>query len=337
MRAAFIEQTGPPEAIRVGDLPKPEPGPGQVLVRVGATALNPIDLYVRSGLIAMPMAFPYIIGCDLAGTVEAVGPGEGRFQVGDRVWGSNQGLLGRPGVTAEYAAVDEAWLYPTPASLADTDAAALALVGITAHMGLFQKGRLASGETVYVAGGSGGVGSVVVQMAKAAGARVITSAGSPEKVEFCRGLGADVALNYKVDDIAEGIRASAPDGVDVWFETRREPDLEVSIPLLRKRGRMILIAGRGAKPTLPLGSFYTRDCALLGFAMFNASPDEQRRCAGDIGEWVEAGMLKANVGRIFPLDDSAAAQQFLEENTIGGAGTLRGKVVIRVEETEAVR
>ncbi|MEJ7637764.1 MAG: zinc-binding dehydrogenase [Singulisphaera sp.] len=173
-------------------------------------------------------------------------------------------------------------------------------------------------------------------MAKAAGAAV-TSAGSPEKLEFCRQLGADLALNYKVDDIPEGLRAASAEGIDVWFETQREPDLEVAVPLLRKRGRMILMAGRSARPTLPLGSFYPRDCALLGFAMFNASPDEQRRCADDIGEWVEAGMLKANVGRIFPLAESAAAEQFLEENTIGGAGTLRGKVVIRVEETEALQ
>src|SRR3954454_9849611 len=137
MRAAYIEQTGPPEAIQVGDLPRPRPGPGQVLVKVGATSLNPIDLYVRSGLIAMPMAFPYIIGCDLAGTVERVGSGVGLFRVGERVWGSYQGLLGRQGVTAEYAIVDERWLYPAPASLAETEAAAMALVGITAHLGLF--------------------------------------------------------------------------------------------------------------------------------------------------------------------------------------------------------
>src|SRR5947208_3059423 len=153
MRAAYIESTGPVESIRVGDLPTPEPGPGEVLVKVGATALNPIDLYVRSGLVAMPLSFPYIIGCDLAGTVERLGAGAGRFRVGDRVWGSNQGLLGRQGATAEYAAVAEDWLYPTPATLSDAEAAALALVGITAHLGLFRRGQLAIGETVYVPGG----------------------------------------------------------------------------------------------------------------------------------------------------------------------------------------
>lgn len=119
----------------------------------------------------MPLSFPYIIACDLGGTVEEVGPGASRFKPGDRVWGSGQGLLGRQGVTAEFAAVDEELLYPTPSQINDSDAAAMALVGITAHLGLFQYGRLQSGEIVFVPGGSGGVGSMVIQMAKAAGAR----------------------------------------------------------------------------------------------------------------------------------------------------------------------
>jgi NADPH2:quinone reductase len=331
MRAAYIEQTGPPEVIQVGDQPRPEPGAGQVLVQVHATALNPIDLYVRSGMIAMPLSFPYIIGCDLAGVVEQVGPGAGRFRVGDRVWGSNQGLLGRQGVTAEYAAIAEEWLYPTPAGLADRDAAALALVGITAHLGLFQFGRLAAGETVYVPGGSGGVGSLVIQMARAAGARVATSAGSPERVAVCAELGAELALNYKTDDIPARLRAFAPEGIDLWYETQREPNLEVAIPMLRKRGRMILMAGRAARPTLPLGAFYPRDCALLGFAMFNAAPAEQRQCAEDINRWVEQGRLKAVIGRVFPLDQAAQAERFLAENTLERAGKLTGKVVIAID------
>ncbi|MBX6312595.1 MAG: NADPH:quinone reductase [Isosphaeraceae bacterium] len=331
MRAAFIESVGPPEAIQVGELPTPRPGQGEVLVRVRASALNPIDLYLRSGLIPMPMAFPYVVGCDLAGTVEAVGPGASRFRVGDRVWGSNQGLLGRQGTAAEYAAVHEDWLYPTPAQLSDIDAAAMALVGITAHIGLFQCGRLAAGETVYVPGGAGGVGSMVIQMAKAVGARVATSGGKPESLDICRQLGADLVLNYKTDDIPARLREFSPEGIDVWYETQREPNLEVSIPLLRLRGRMILMAGRQAKPVLPLGAFYPRNCSLLGFAMFNGTPDEQRRCAEDIHRWVEAGRLRAVVGRIFPLEEAAQAHRLLEENTLGGAGTLSGKVVLKID------
>ena len=331
MRAAFIESTGPPEVIQVGDLPRPEPGPGQALVRVRAAALNPIDLYLRSGLVAMPMTFPYVIACDLAGTVESVGPGASRVKKGDRVWASNQGLLGRPGAAAEYAAVDEHWLHPTPESLSDVEAAALALTGLTAHLGLFQFGRLAEGEVVYVSGGSGGVGSLAVQMVKAAGGTVATTAGSPERVELCMTLGADLALNYKTDDVPGKLKEFAPDGIDVWFETQREPNLEVAIPLLRKRGRMLVIAGRQAKPVLPLGSFYPRDCALLGFAMFNASPEEQGRSAKEIHRWVEAGKLRPQVGRTFPLADAAQAERFLEENALHGAGSLTGKVVLTID------
>jgi NADPH2:quinone reductase len=331
MRAAYIEQTGPPEAIKFGELPRPEPGPGQVLVRVHAVALNPFDLYIRSGLVAMPMAFPYVIGSDLAGTVEQLGTGCTRFRVGDRVWGSNQGLLGRPGVAAEYAAVDEAWLYPTPTLLPDNEAAAMALVGITAHLGIFQFGQLKPDELLYVPGGTGGVGSMAVQMAKAAGAKVATAAGSPERLELCRRLGADLALNYKTDDIPAKLREFSPEGVDVWLETQREPNLEVSIPLLCKNGRMVLMAGRTAKPTLPLGVFYPRNCALFGFAMFNSPAEEQRLCAVDIVRWIEEGVLKPLVGRVFPLSNAADAERFLEEQTLKGAGTLIGKVVISIE------
>lgn len=331
MRAAYIEQTGPVENIRVGDLPRPEPGPGQVLVKVHAVSLNPIGLYVRSGGVAMPLSFPYVIGSDLAGTVESVGPGGmTHLKRGDRVWGSNQGLLGRQGVASEFAAVDEHWLYPTPKNLSDQEAASLALTGITAHLGLFQHGKLKQGETVYVPGGSGGVGSLVVQMAKAAGARVATSAGSAEKVALCKSLGADLALNYKTDDVPAKLREFAPDGIDVWYETLREPNLEINVPLLRKRGRMVVIAGRAARPILPLGAFYPRDCSLLGFAMFNATPDEQRQAADGINKWVTEGKLKALVGRVFPLAEAAEAERFLEANTGGGAGTLSGKVVITV-------
>lgn len=330
MKAAYIEATGPPESIKVGELRDVEPGPGEVLVRVGYASLNPIDLYLRSGVVAMPMAFPYIVGCDLAGTVEKLGPGVKRFREGDRVWGSNQGLLGRQGTCTTVASVHEDWLYPTPASVSDRDAAANALVGLTAHIGLFERGGLKTGETVYVPGGSGGVGSMVVQQAKAAGARVATSAGSEEKMQFCRDLGADLVMNYKTDDIPARLREFASEGIDLWFETQRDPNLEVSIPLLRTRGRMILMAGRAAKPVLPLGAFYPKNCAIHGFAIFNCKEDEQRRCAEDINRWSESKSLKAIIGREFTLDETAAAEAFLEANTLHGAGSLMGKVVIRI-------
>ena len=170
MKAAYIEQPGTPDKIIYGDLPKPKPTEGQVLVKVKAVAVNPVDTYVRAGLYATDLPKPFVIGCDLAGVVESVGPAATKYKPGDRVWGSNQGLLGRQGTFAEFAAVDECWLYPTPEDVSDEDAAAIALVGITAHLGLFREAQLKVGENVFVNGGSGGVGSCVIQMARAIGA-----------------------------------------------------------------------------------------------------------------------------------------------------------------------
>jgi len=328
MKAAYIFEPGPPEQIVYGDLPMPSPAGSQVLVKVGAVAVNPVDTYIRSGAIAFQLPKPFVVGCDLAGTVEAVGPGATMFKPGDRVWGSNQGLLGRQGTFAECAAVEECWLYPTPSGVSDRDAAATALVGITAHLGLFRDARLRRGETLFVNGGSGGVGSCVVQMAKAVGARVVTTAGSEEKCEICRQLGADLALNYKTDDIDDAVRQFSPQGVNVWFETLREQDLERAVGLLAFRGRLILMAGRDARPPFPVGPFYVKDCSMHGFAMFNASPEEQRRASEDINRWLAEGKLRARIGRVMKLAETAAAHRLQEENTLHKSGTLAGKIVL---------
>lgn len=330
MKAAYLEKTGGPEVIQFGDLPRPTPKAGEVLVRVGAVAVNPIDTYIRSGAVSMPLPRPFIPGCDLAGTIESIGPETKRFQPGDRVWGSNQGLLGRQGTFAEFACVDEDWLYPTPIGISDTDAAAVALVGITAHLGLFRCAHLQPGETVFVNGGTGGVGSMVVQMAKAVGAAVITTVGSAEKAAVCRQWGADRVLNYKTDDVPAGVRDfTQGKGVNVWYETQREPDFLRTLDLLARRGRMIVMAGRQAQPIFPVGAFYTRDLSLYGFAMFNAAPEEQRLCAEDINRWLGDGKLHALVGRPFPLSEAAAAHRLQEENTLSKAGTLQGKIVLK--------
>lgn len=330
MKAAYIERTGPPEEIIFGDLPTPTPGAGQVLVRVEAVDVNPIDTYVRSGMVAMPLPIPYIIGCDLAGTVEAVGPQAKRFKKGDRVWGSNQGLLGRQGTFAEFAAVDEQWLYPTPEGVKSETAVAIALVGITAHLGLVRDAKVKGGDTVFVNGGTGGVGSMVVQIAKAAGARVVTTAGSPEKVQRCRELGADLAINYKSDDVDARVKEFAPQGVSLWWETLREPNFDRAVSLLGPRGRMVIMAGREARPPFPVGPFYVKGCSLFGFAMFNASADEQRASADDLNRLLSAGKLKANIDRVLPLSAAAEAHRLQEQNTLHKAGTISGKIVLRV-------
>jgi NADPH2:quinone reductase len=329
MKAAFYETTGGPEVIQFGDLPKPEPKEGEVLVRVGAASLNPIDTYIRSGAVNMPLPKPFIPGCDLAGTIEAVGPGVKQYKVGDRVWGANQGVLGRQGTFAEYAAVHEQWLYPTPAGVPDTDAAAVALVGITAYLGLFTHAHLKADETAFVNGGTGGVGSMVVQMAKAAGATVIATVGSSDKSELCKLWRADRAINYKTEDVPQAIRDFTKGrGVDVWYETLSEHDFVRTFDLMATNGRIILMAGRQSKPVFPVGPFYVKGLSMFGFAMFNASAAVQAEAGKQMSRWLEEKKLKPRIGKSFPLSQAADAHRLQEDNTLRKAGTLMGKIVV---------
>jgi NADPH2:quinone reductase len=329
MKAAYIEQPGPPENIIFGELPKPTPQAAEVLVKVSAVSVNPIDTYIRNGAKYWPLPQPFIVGCDLAGVVEALGPNATRFRVGDRVWGTNQGLMGRQGTFAEYCAVDEGWLYPTPAGVSDETVAASALVGVTAHLGLFRAARVQPGENLFINGGSGGVGSMVVQLAKAVGARVLATVGSAEKAAACRALGADVAVNYRTEDIAAAVAEFAPQGVNVYWETRREPDFEKCVGYLAERGRMILMAGRDARPPFPVGPFYVKECSLHGIVVFKASPEELRVCATDLNRWLGEGRLQPHIGKILPLSETAAAHRLQEDNTLRLAGTLAGKIVLK--------
>jgi NADPH:quinone reductase len=328
MKAAYIEITGAPDKIVFGAATKPKPTGSQVLVKVKAVAVNPIDTYIRAGVVKFDLPKPYIIGCDLAGAVEAIGPDVKRLRVGDRVWGSNQGLFGRQGTFAEYAAVEEQWLYNTPDEVADTDAAALALTGITAHLGCFRAANLKMGENVFVPGGSGGVGSCVIQMARAVGARVLTTAGSEEKLQVCRQLGATAAVNYKTGDLGAAMKKFGR--IDVWWETLREPNFELALEHLNLRGRLIVMAGREARPPFPVGPFYTKDLTMYGFAMFNALPEEQRKCAAEMNRWMAKGRLKPLIGKKMKLAEAAAAHRLQEENTLKKAGTLIGKIVLTV-------
>jgi NADPH2:quinone reductase len=330
MKAAFIRETGAPSVIEYGDLDTPEVRDNEVLVKVGAVSVNPIDTYIRAGAVSMANKFPYIIGCDLAGTIVEVGSDVKRFAVGDRVWGSNQGLFGRRGSFSEFAAVDERWLYRTPQAMSDAEAAAGALVGLTAHMGLFQHANLHLGEVVFVNGGAGGVGSCVVQLAKAAGAFVVTTGGCDESLAKCKKLGADVALNYRDHNIDDQLRAfSLPHGgIHVWFETQREPTLDRTISLMAPRGRIILMAGRQARPELPVGPFYVKDLRMIGFAMFNGTPDEQRIAGEALNALYELNRWRPQIGVTMPLSDAARAHQLQEENTLNKKGTLRGKIVL---------
>ncbi len=330
MKAAYIHKTGTPDVIGVGDLSCPEPLSGQILVEVRAVAVNPIDTYIRSGAVAMQLPDPFIVGCDFAGVVHQVGEGVNKFKIGDRVWGSNQGLLGRQGTFAEYIAVDQTWTHHLPESVAFEDAAAVSLVAITAHLGLFRDAKLKSGESILVIGGTGGVGSMVVQMAKLAGAKVITTAGSDSKASAALELGADHVISYHKEPIGEAVARLVPEGVNVFWETRREPDFDLAVAAMAPRGRMVLMAGRDARPPFPVGPFYVKECTLHGMVMFKASPEEVSVTANDINQWLATQQLKPNISARLTLDQAAKSHRMQEAATLYGNSNLAGKIVLSV-------
>jgi NADPH2:quinone reductase len=188
---------------------------------------------------------------------------------------------------------------------------------------------LQPGETIFVNGGSGGVGSAVIQIAKILGARVVATAGSDAKVEQCQKLGADFAINYRAIPPESALRKIAPTGVNVWWETAREPDFDRAVTALAARGRMVLMAGREARPPFPVGPFYVKGCSLHGFVMFLATPDEQRACADDLNRWMAHGRLKANIDRVLPLAAAVEAHRLQEQSTIQKTGPLAGKLVLK--------
>lgn len=329
MKAAYINQTGGPENIIYGDLPDPKIGPTECLVKVAAVDVNPVDLYIRSGAVATKLNFPYILGRDLAGKVIATGANLKRFKVGDRVWCTGQGWDGRQGTFAELAAVDEIWLNPISGNVTDEDIAAVSLVGVTAHVGLVGRAKLKAGETLFVNGGTGGVGSSVVQMAKTIGARVITTVGSDEKAAKAREFGADVVINYKTEDVTAAIQRAAPNGVDVWWETLREPDFEKTFSLLAMHGRMIVMAGRDARPIFPVGQFYSKNLSVLGFVILNSAIEDLQAAALDINQWMSTGKLKAQIDRVLPLSQAAEAHRLQDESTIKKTSALTGKIILK--------
>ena len=328
MKAAYIEKTGGPEVIKVEEIEPETPGHGKVRIRVHAVSVNPIDTYLRSGSVASEIHDRYILGCDASGVIESIGEGVQNFRPGDRVWCTNQGLQGRQGTFAELICIDENWCYALPDQVNFETAAACALVGMTAHLGLFREARLQAGETVLCIGGTGGVGSMVVQMAKACGARVIATAGNQQKHARLQELGADVAINYKQNSIESSVLEVAPKGVNVFWETRREPNFDQAIELLAPRGRMVLMAGRDARPVFPVGPFYVKECSLHGFVMFKATALEMKTAAEEINRWMASGKLQPNISLQLPLNQVAEAHRQQEAATLHNEGSLAGKIVL---------
>src|SRR6185437_12821404 len=176
---------------------------------------------------------------------------------------------------------------------------------------------------------TGGVGSSVVQMAKTIGARVITTVGTDDKAAKAKEFGADVVINYKTQDVGEAIKKAAPKGVNVWWETLREPDFEKTFALLATHGRMIVMAGRDARPIFPVGMFYAKNLSVLGFVILNSAIEELQAAALDINEWMSAGKLKAQIDRVLPLSQAAEAHRVQEESTIKKTSALAGKIILK--------
>lgn len=328
MNAAYITQTGEPDVIQYGEVPTPSPQDSEVLIKVGAVSVNPIDTYVRSGAVRKELPFPYVVGADFAGEVVAVGPAARQLTVGQRVWGCNWHEPPEQGTFSEFVCTDENWVYPLEPNVAFEQGAALALVGITAHLGLVREAELTGGETVFVNGGAGSVGSAVIQMAKALGARVITTAGSPSKADLCRSLGADIAIEYRRECLDAALQ-HARDGVDVWFDVTRTPDLELAVKSLSPRGRLVVISGRDASSPFPVGPFYVKCCRMSGFQMTLASAEDRAAAASDMNQWMAEGRLQANIGRVLPLSQAAESHRLQEEMTVAGTSEITGKIVLQ--------
>lgn len=323
MKAAYIEKTGPSENIKFGDLPVPQITDNQVLVKVKAVALNHIDTYIRAGQTQQTLTFPYILGHDFCGVVEAVGKNVTQFKPGQRVWSCNMGANGRQGCFSEYVAIDENLLYSLPNNVDDVEAVSALQGGATACIGLIRTGKLMPNETIFINGGAGNIGSAIIQLAKERGANIIATVGSPEKAEWCKKLGANRTINYKTEKVDAALASAAPNGIDIYWDTTREPNLEMAIPLLAKRGRVIMMAGHSAHPTVPVGPLYRKDCSLLGFSIFNASSDDLTSAAAMINLCLQLGKLKTKVAQVMPLSDTAKAHKMLETDK-----ALWGKLVL---------
>jgi NADPH:quinone reductase-like Zn-dependent oxidoreductase len=321
MRAAYIEQLGSPDEIRYGDMPAPRAGPTDVLVDVIATTVNPVDTFVRSGLFRTPLSFPQVIGRDVVGVVAEPGPGAAGFTAGQLVWCNSLGHGGRQGPAAEQAVVPADRLYHLPAGVDPETAVAVVHPGGTAYLALFRHARLRPGETVLVAGAAGNVGSALVVMAVDAGARVIATA-APRDAGYCRSLGAAEVFDYSDPGLTGRLKAAAPGGIDVYLDTFGTNDLTAAVDLLAARGRIVLLAGVAARPVLPVGPFYMKDAAILGFVISHAGVEELAACAAAVNRLLATGRLRPRTVERLPLSAAAEAHRRMEK------GALRGRRLI---------
>ncbi|WP_416972949.1 NADPH:quinone reductase [Streptomyces sp. 4F14] len=309
MRAAYITEFGPSHEIRHGELPEPTLGPTDVLVEVECTTVNPVDTLVRSGRFRTPVPLPLIVGRDLVGTVVRAGSG---FAAGERVWTNSLGHGGRQGAAAERAVVPADRLYRLPPGVDPEHAVTVLHPGGTAYLALFTRAGVRPGETVFVAGAAGNVGSAVVTLAVEAGARVIATA-SAQDAQYVRELGADVVLDYREPELG-ALRGT----VDVHIDTFGANDLDQAVELIAPRGRIVLLAGVAARPVLPVGPFYQKDASILGFVISHATTGQLAEAAVSVNRLAASGRLRSRRIERVPLGAMADAHLRMEKGELHG-------------------
>ena len=316
MKAIQVKENGGPEQMRLVDIPVPQAGPGQALVKVAASGVNFIDVYFRTGLYKADL--PFTPGMEAAGVVEAVGPEVSEVRPGDRV-----AYAMARGSYAEYAVVPAWQLMKVPDGIDLKSAAAVMLQGMTAHYLTHSTFPLKSGQTCLVHAAAGGAGRLIVQMAKMLGARVFGTTSTEAKADLARQAGADAIIFYNKQDFeAEVKRLTGGRGVDVVYDSVGEPTYMQGLNCLRPRGMMVLFGQSGGKvPPIDPTILNTKGSLFLtrpSLAHYCATRDELLWRAGDILQWIASGKLKLAIDRVYPLAQAAQAHSDLESRTTAG-------------------
>lgn len=313
MKAIVVREYGDPEVLKVEEAPDPEPSAGQVLVRIKAAGVNPVDTYVRQGFHATTPPLPFTPGKDAAGVVEAVGEGVEKVLPGDRVY-----LAGSlTGTYAELALCEPGQVWPLPDNADFAQGAGVFVPYATAYRALFQKAGAREGETVLVHGASGAVGIAAVQWAKNAGLRVFGTAGSESGRELVREQGADQVFDHTEEDHLTEIAEASGGGVEIILEMLANENLQKDFGALAKRGRITIIGNRGTLEFDPRLTM-TKDATLYGMSLFNASEEEFEEIHANIRKGLAGGYLRPVVGRSFSLEEAPQAHSEVIENRAYG-------------------
>jgi len=319
MRAIRVHQFGGPEVLKLEEVADPKPGAGEVLVRVRASGVNPVDAYIHTGTYARKPPLPYTPGFDGAGEVDAVGAGVTGFKDGDRVYISGPGnTAGGAGTYAERAICLPSQLHHLPSRTSFAQGATLGVPYCTAYRALVQRAGARPGETVLVHGATGGVGIATVQIAKARDLRVIGSGGSEKGLAAVREQGADVVVNHLQEGYAaEIMKATGGRGVDLVIEMAAQVNLDRDLSLLAKHGRVVIVGNRG-KTEIDARQAMGRDAAILGMTLFNVSEADFVEIHAGLIAGLANGTLNPLVGRELPLAEASTAhKQVMEPGAVG--------------------